>query len=51
VTSKSQHPAVLLAQEKGLIRASELAKSGASGAVLQKLLKTGQIIKVSRGLY
>jgi predicted transcriptional regulator of viral defense system len=51
VTSKSHHPAVLLAHEKGLIRASELAKSGASGAVLQKLLTTGQLIKVSRGLY
>lgn len=51
MTSKSHHPAVLLAHEKGLIRASELAKSGASGAVLQKLLTTGQLIKVSRGLY
>ena len=51
MTTTSHHPAVLLAYEKGLIRASELAKSGASGAVLQQLLVTGQLIRVTRGLY
>jgi len=51
VTSKSVHPAVLLAHEKGLIRASELAKFGASGAVLQKLLETDQLTRISRGVY
>ena len=51
MTSKSVHPAVLLAHEKGLIRASELAKFGASGAVLQKLLETDQLTRISRGVY
>jgi predicted transcriptional regulator of viral defense system len=51
VTSKSVHPAVLLAHEKGLIRASELAKFGASGAVLQRLLETDQLTRISRGVY
>lgn len=51
MTSTILHPAVLLAHEKGLVRAHELAKSGASGAVLQKLLATGQLIRISRGLY
>jgi predicted transcriptional regulator of viral defense system len=51
VTSNSVHPAVLLAHEKGLIRASELAKFGASGAVLQRLLETDQLTRISRGVY
>ena len=48
MTSTSNHPAVLIAHEKGLIRANELAKFGASGAVLQQLLATGQLIRVTR---
>jgi predicted transcriptional regulator of viral defense system len=51
VTSKSVHPAVLLAHEKGLVRACELAKFGASGAVLQKLIETDQLMRISRGVY
>ena len=51
MTSKSVHPAVLLAHEKGLIRASELAKFGASGAVLKRLLETDQLTRISRGVY
>ncbi len=51
MTSKSVHPPVLLAHEKGLIRASELAKFGASGAVLQRLLETDQLTRISRGVY
>lgn len=51
MTSKSVHPAVLRAREKGLIRASELSKFGASGAVLQKLLETDQLVRISRGIY
>jgi len=51
MTSTSHHPAVLIAHEKGLIRANELAKFGASGAVLQQLLATGQLNRVTRGLY
>jgi predicted transcriptional regulator of viral defense system len=51
VTSKPIHPAVLCAHEKGLIRASELSTFGASGAVLQKLLETDQLMRISRGVY
>jgi len=51
VTSKPVHPAVLRAHEKGLVRACELAKFGASGAVLQKLLETDQLMRISRGVY
>jgi predicted transcriptional regulator of viral defense system len=51
VTSNPDHPAVLHAREKGLIRASELSKFGASGAVLQKLLETDQLVRISRGVY
>ncbi len=51
MTSKPVHPAVLRAREKGLIRASELSKFRASGAVLQKLLETDQLVRISRGVY
>lgn len=51
MTSKPVHPAVLRAREKVLIRASELSKFGASGAVLQKLLETDQLLRISRGVY
>ena len=51
MTSKPVHPAVLRAHEKGLVRACELAKFGASGAVLQKLLETDQLVRISRGVY
>ena len=51
MTSKPVHPAVLSAREKGLIRASELSKFRASGAVLQKLLETDQLVRISRGVY
>ena len=51
MTSKPVHPAVLRAHEKGLVRACELAKFGASGAVLQKLLETDQLMRISRGVY
>ena len=51
MTSKPIHPAVLRAHEKGLIRASELSTFGASGAVLQKLLETDQLVRISRGVY
>ena len=51
MTSKPIHPAVLRAHEKGLIRASELSTFGASGAVLQKLLETDQLMRISRGVY
>ena len=51
MTSKPVLPAVLRAREKGLIRASELSKFRASGAVLQKLLETDQLVRISRGVY
>lgn len=51
MTSKPVHPAVLSAREKGLICASELSKFRASGAVLQKLLETDQLVRISRGVF
>ena len=51
MTSTPVHPAVLRAREKGLIRTSELSKFRASGAVLQKLLETDQLVRISRGVY
>ena len=47
----TSHPAINLVREKGLVRALELAQHGASGGTLQKLLKTGSLVRVSRGVY
>lgn len=45
------HPALDLANKHGFVRARELALVGAAGATLQKLLKTGSLVKVGRGVY
>jgi predicted transcriptional regulator of viral defense system len=45
------HPGLELAQEKGIVRARELALLGASGGTLQQLLKTGSLVRVGRGVY
>jgi predicted transcriptional regulator of viral defense system len=45
------HPGLELAQEKGIVRARELALVGASGGTLQQLLKTGSLVRVGRGVY
>jgi predicted transcriptional regulator of viral defense system len=48
---KTTHPGLELAQEKGIVRARELALVGASGGTLQQLLKTGSLVRVGRGVY
>jgi predicted transcriptional regulator of viral defense system len=47
----SAHPAIALANQKGLIRARELAQIGAAGGTLQQLLQTGSLVRVGRGVY
>jgi len=44
-------PAVSLATQKGLVRARDLAKLGAYGGKLQKLIQDGALVRVGRGLY
>lgn len=49
--SKRTDPGLQLLQEKGLVRAHELAKAGIAGATLQHRLKSGTIVRISRGVY
>jgi len=49
--TNTAHPAIALADEKGLLRARELALIGAAGGTLQKLLQTGDLVRVGRGVY
>jgi hypothetical protein len=44
-----QDPAVALATQKGLVRARDLAKLGAYGGNLQKLMQDGALVRVGRG--
>ena len=37
--------------EKGMVRAHELALIGVAGATLQQLLRSGALVRISRGLY
>ena len=37
--------------EKGMVRAHELAVIGVAGATLQQLLRSGALVRISRGLY
>ncbi|MBC7918143.1 MAG: type IV toxin-antitoxin system AbiEi family antitoxin domain-containing protein [Rhodoferax sp.] len=48
---KVTDPALELAHAKGLVRARELAHVGASGEKLQQLLRSGALVRISRGLY
>lgn len=48
---KVTDPALALAHAKGLVRARELAHVGASGKKLQQLLRSGALVRISRGLY
>lgn len=43
--------ALELAMAKGLLRARDLAQVGARGGTLQKFLREGLLVRVSRGLY
>ena len=43
--------ALELLNAKGLVRAHELASIGVTGETLQQLLRTGLLVRISRGLY
>jgi len=47
----SAHPAIALANQKGLVRARDLALVGAAEGTLQQLLQTGRLVRVRRGVY
>ena len=49
--SKISDPALELVHANGLVRARALALVGASGAKLQQLLRSGALVRISRGLY
>ena len=40
-----------LLQDKGMVRAHELVRIGVAGETLQQLLRSGALVRVSRGLY
>lgn len=50
VTTRS-NLAVELLQEKGMVRAHELARIGVAGQTLQQLLRSGALVRIRRGLY
>ena len=43
--------ALELLHAKGMVRAHELASIGVTGETLQQLLRTGLLVRISRGLY
>ena len=49
--SSSTEPVVELLRAKGMARARELALIGVAGETLQQLLRSGVIVRLSRGLY
>ncbi len=49
--SNTPHPTPRIVRQKGLVRARELELLGAAGGTLQQLLKTGSLVRVSRGVY
>jgi len=49
--SKSIKPVLQHIHAKGYLRARDLAEIGVSGATLQQLLRSGELLRVSRGLY
>jgi predicted transcriptional regulator of viral defense system len=49
--SKISNSALELVHANGLVRAHALALVGASGATLQQLLRSGALVRISRGLY
>ena len=49
--SKISNSALELVHANGLVRAHALALVGASGAKLQQLLRSGALVRISRGLY
>ena len=51
MVSACSNLALELLFEKGMVRAHELALIGVAGATLQQLLKSGALVRISRGLY
>jgi predicted transcriptional regulator of viral defense system len=50
VSTRSNQAQELL-QEKGMVRAHELARIDVAGDTLQQLLRSGALVRISRGLY
>lgn len=48
---ENTHPVLELTRAKGLVRTGELAREGIAGEKLQQLLRSGSLVRVSRGLY
>lgn len=48
---KPANPDLELTPNKSLVRAGELAQEGIAGEKLQQLLRSGSLVRVSRGLY
>jgi predicted transcriptional regulator of viral defense system len=51
MVSMRESLALELLQEKVMVRAHELARNGVAGETLQQLLRSGVLVRVSRGLY
>jgi predicted transcriptional regulator of viral defense system len=51
MVSTRSNLALELLQEKGMVRAHELAELGVEGQTLQQLLRSGAVVRISRGLY
>lgn len=49
--AKNINAALNLTRTKGMVRAGELALVGAAGKNLQQLLRRGELIRISRGIY
>ena len=51
MVSTRSNLALELLHEKGMVRAHELARIGVAGETLQQLLRSGALVRISRGLY
>jgi len=51
MVSMRESLALELLQEKVMVRAHEFARNGVAGETLQQLLRSGVLVRVSRGLY
>ena len=51
MVSTRSNLALKLLHEKGMVRAHELARIGVAGETLQQLLRSGALVRISRGLY
>lgn len=51
MTSKTLHPALDQISQQGLVRARDLALLGVTGGTLEKMLITGSLVRLGRGIY